>query len=262
MVLLHGLGATSDYWPRAYDRIGDNARVVVPDLLGFGCSLDEDRSSFTVEDHLDALDSCVAARASGADRFIVLAHSMGTGLALGFAARHLDRVDHLICVGAPVYPDARSARGAFGEAGAMGRVFLLDTDWARCLCALSCRARTASGLLMALVEPRLPVAVARRASLHTWPAYRDTVEELILQHDWAAGFDVLIEAGIPIDLLHGSADDIGSQPFIDQLLGGCPGVSLSTVEGADHHLAITHSAVVLEHLGRTERSVDGPVPGG
>lgn len=42
ILLLHGLGATGDYWGAAYDALGENHRVLIPDLLGFGRSLDED----------------------------------------------------------------------------------------------------------------------------------------------------------------------------------------------------------------------------
>ena len=38
IVLLHGLGASGDYWGSVYDRLGDGHRLVVPDLLGFGAS--------------------------------------------------------------------------------------------------------------------------------------------------------------------------------------------------------------------------------
>ena len=248
VLMLHGLGATSDYWPGAYDVLDDVARVVVPDLLGFGRSLDESRSSFTLANHLDALDSCVELAAPGAQRIVVVAHSMGSAVALGFAGRHPDRTAHVILVGAPVYADPDAATGAFDTGGAMGRLFLLDTDWARRLCALSCRARSLSGAVMALGEPRLPIPIARRASLHTWEAYRDSVEQLILHHDWQRAFDAVIGAGIELDLYHGSDDTIGDQTHIERLVGGRAGVALHTVDDADHHLAITHAGTVLSRI--------------
>lgn len=120
VLLLHGLGATGDYWPDAYDRLGEFARVVVPDLLGFGRSLDGSRSSFALDDHLDALDTCVERAAPETKRFIVVAHLMGSGLALGLAGRHPDRTVHVVLVGAPVYPDPDAATGAF-DAGSHGK---------------------------------------------------------------------------------------------------------------------------------------------
>lgn len=249
LLLLHGLGATSEYWPASYDALAARGLLVVPDLLGFGRSLDEARSSFTLHDHADALDSAIDTLAPDATGFVVVAHSMGAGVALEFARRHIDRVVRVVCIGAPVYPDERSASGAFDEAGAMGRVFLLDTAWAQRLCALSCRHRRLSGWLTVLLEPRLPVAIARRATLHTWPAYRDSVRHLILHYDWATAFATLAGAGIEIELLHGSDDTIGDQQYIELLVRDLATVSTHAVDGADHHLAITHAAEVIDRIG-------------
>ena len=45
-----------DIFGAGFDRLAERHRVVVPDLLGFGRSLDEARTAFSVEAHLDALD--------------------------------------------------------------------------------------------------------------------------------------------------------------------------------------------------------------
>ena len=61
VVLLHGLVATGDVFGAAFDPIADQATLVVPDLLGFGRSLDDSRERFTPDDHLDALDEMLDA---------------------------------------------------------------------------------------------------------------------------------------------------------------------------------------------------------
>lgn len=43
VILLHGLTASGDYFGAEYDRLADHAQLVIPDLLGFGRSLDEPR---------------------------------------------------------------------------------------------------------------------------------------------------------------------------------------------------------------------------
>lgn len=46
VVVLHGLLATGDVVGEPYDTLAANHRVIVPDLLGFGRSLDEDCDDF------------------------------------------------------------------------------------------------------------------------------------------------------------------------------------------------------------------------
>ncbi len=68
-VLLHGLVATGDVFGAAFDPITEAATLVVPDLLGFGRSLDEERTAFPVEDHLDTLDETLTALGLSATLF-------------------------------------------------------------------------------------------------------------------------------------------------------------------------------------------------
>lgn len=54
IVLLHGLVTSGDAWGQGYDRLSYKQRLIVPDLLGFGGSLDTERSDFSLVAHLDA----------------------------------------------------------------------------------------------------------------------------------------------------------------------------------------------------------------
>lgn len=84
-VIFHGLGATADYFGRSYDGLGDQQRVAIPDLLGFGGSLDENRSSFGLKDHLDALDASLLADAPS-EEVVIIAHFDGLGAGHGLGA--------------------------------------------------------------------------------------------------------------------------------------------------------------------------------
>ena len=167
VVLLHGLVSSGEVFGAAYDPLADtHYRVVVPDLLGFGRSIDEARTEFGVEDHLDALDELADRTGLFDRRWTVAAHSMGSALALRWAARHRHRIDRVVCWGAPIYRSPEAARTQI-SGSAMTRLFALDTRWAERACAISCNHRRAAGWLAAGLAPTLPVAVARAASVHT-----------------------------------------------------------------------------------------------
>ncbi len=244
VLLLHGLGGSNVYWPQAYDTLANDATVIAPDLLGFAGSLDEDRASFTLDDHIEALDECLRVAAPETETLTIIAHSMGSCLAIEMALRNSDVMQKLVCAGAPIFPDRTAAARAISRSNPMARLLLLDETWAHRACRLNCGHRTIAGLLAALVEPTLPPAITRTASLHTWPAYRDSLDELVLTYDWATKIRRLDEAGIRATFLWGSDDAIGDIDYARTLAGPH---SVVEVPSNGHHLPITDAAQLLRH---------------
>ena len=241
IVLLHGLGATADYFGDVYEGLGNTHRLVMPDLLGFGRSLDERRDDFSLESHIEALDGALTSLGLADARVLVAAHSMGSAIALEWAARHADRVTRVVLWGPPVYPDAEAAEQIGENLGGMVRLFLTDTPWAERACALSCRHRTASGWVMAAASPRWPPEISRRASLHTWRAYSDSLRDLVLHPDWPALFDL----DVPVTVFRGTEDRIGDR---EHLTSVARRADIVDVEGADHHVALTHPHLLFDLL--------------
>lgn len=245
VVLLHGLVSTGDVFGVAYDQLAHRHRLVVPDLLGFGRSIDESRTDFSTESHLDALDELARRTGLFDRRWTLGAHSMGSSLALRWAARHPNRVDRVVCWGAPIYGSPEAARTQI-SGGVMTRLFALDTSWAERACAVSCRHRNAAGWLSVLAEPRLPVAVARAAPQHTWPAYRDAMRGLVIDPDWRELLGALDTTGSSTRLFWGNNDGVGDPSFAASITGSTQYVS--SIVGADHHLPMTHPELCCTHL--------------
>lgn len=259
VVLLHGLVSSGDVFGAAYDRLATVARLVVPDLLGFGRSMDESRSSFPVDAHLSALDDLAEDAGLFQRRWTVGAHSMGSALALQWALRHADRIDRVVCWGPPIYGSPRAARTRI-TGSRMARLVVLDTAWAERACAISCRHRDGVGVLTAAVEPDLPVAVARAVTRHTWPAYRDAMRHLVLEPDWEQLLADLDQRRVPIRLVWGSEDPVGDPDLAGAYADAGQHTGLTRVPGADHYLPMTHPALCLAHLGvdvRGRRRPDG-----
>lgn len=246
ILLLHGLVATGDVFGETPSLFARNHRVVVPDLLGFGRSLDEHRTDFSAAAHLGALDDLVT-HELGDRRIRIGAHSMGSALALRWAAANPDRVDHVVCLGAPIYRDADAANRALSDFGLMGRSLILDDRIARAICAFNCRHRTIAGLVSAVVAPRWPIPIARQASLHTWPAYIAALEEQIINCPWSDLVEQLAQANVPIRLIKGSRDSIGD-PALLQELGARTGIDVTIVAG-DHTLPAANPTLLVNSLG-------------
>lgn len=248
VVLLHGLISTGDVFGAAYDQLAATHRLVVPDLLGFGRSMDEERVSFGVEAHLDALDEL-------ADRtglfespcWTLGAHSMGVSLALRWAGRHPDRIVRVVGWGAPVYPSPEQARSHIAGS-MMTRLFALDTELAARACALSCRHRTAAGWLSVVAEPRLPVSIARAAPLHTWPAYREAIQHLVLDVDWDDLVGECDRHAIEVGFVWGAKDRVGDRICAERLVEHRRLGWVEELDRGDHRLPLTNPTTCIEQL--------------
>src|SRR5688572_2143511 len=86
IVLLHGLAGSERYYGAAFDALASDARLVVPDLLGFGKS-PKPPSGYGPDQHSAALGETLDAL--GVDAPVLLVgHSAGALVALAFARRN------------------------------------------------------------------------------------------------------------------------------------------------------------------------------
>jgi pimeloyl-ACP methyl ester carboxylesterase len=205
-VLLHGLAGSGEVFGAAYDQLASHGRLAVPDLLGFGRSMDLDRQDFGLGAHLDALDEMLEALGPTDVPVTVAGHSMGGVLALCWAARRPAGIERVVTWGAPLYRDPAEARRHVPRTGWMARLFALESPLAQEACAWMCEHRALAAWLGVLLYPRLPVQLARQGVLHTWPAYRDAMNELVLRADWPAALRALDTAGVPVILAAGRRD--------------------------------------------------------
>jgi pimeloyl-ACP methyl ester carboxylesterase len=207
IVLLHGLTASGDWWGGGYDRLAAEADVVVPDLLGFGGSMDLAREAFSREAHLDALDAMMDDLDLHGRPLTVVGHSMGTLVALHWAARRPETA-RVVTFCAPLYDDRQEAERHIAHLGPLERFFGLHTTLAERTCALMCKYRTTAQWLWTAVSPQWPVRLARHGVLHTWPAYLGGMEGLIIRGGWQQAISQLDDRGVPVHLADGAQDPI------------------------------------------------------
>ncbi len=109
-MLLHGLPASGDTFGATFDALTRHGQLVVPDLLGFGRSQNQEGEDFSLNAHLDALDAMAEELGLDARRLVVAGHSMGGLLAWHWAARRATQIDAVVTWCTPLFRSRREAR--------------------------------------------------------------------------------------------------------------------------------------------------------
>ena len=245
-VLLHGITASGDIYGAAWDELAGAGRVVIPDLLGFGRSMDEGREDFSLQAHLAALDDMLTALELDRMPLTVVGHSLGGLLALHWGARRIE-TQKVFSFSAPLYHDAAEADRRISGMGVMERLFA-QGPIAQAACALMCRYRRTAGWLFVALEPRWPVAVARMGAMHTWPSYLAAMN-LIRHGGWERALSALEAADVPVVLANGGQDPVPVPSRGKELATARKAVTTVIHPAADHELPVTcpHWCLPLVH---------------
>src|SRR4051794_9188020 len=113
VILLHGLGGSSQVWQFSIPALAEKYHVVVPDQIGFGKS-DKPFVNYRIRTYVDFLDQfCKQLKI---ERATLVGNSMGGWIAAMFTASFPDRVDKLVLVDAAGYapPKDFDMRSLFG----------------------------------------------------------------------------------------------------------------------------------------------------
>lgn len=94
VVFLHSLAGNSGQWAAQLQHVRATRRGVAIDLRGHGRSAPPQGREYGIG--IQASDVAAAADALELDRFALVGHSFGAGVALEYAAAHPDRVTHLL----------------------------------------------------------------------------------------------------------------------------------------------------------------------
>jgi pimeloyl-ACP methyl ester carboxylesterase len=100
VILLHGLGGSTQVWQLNIGALAEKYHVVVPDQIGFGKS-DKPLVNYRIRTYVDFLDQfCKQLKI---ERASLVGSSMGGWIAAAFTAAFPDRVDKLVLVDAAGY---------------------------------------------------------------------------------------------------------------------------------------------------------------
>lgn len=244
IVLLHGLVASGVFWGATYDRLADDHRLIIPDLLGFGRS-PRPAAGYRPDDHVDALVSCLD-DLGVTEPALIGAHSLGTLIALRLAATHPGRVSSIVAFGPPVYPDTAAAKAHVSATGPMARLLVLPGDTAEIVCRWVCRHREVAGRLAVIANPGLPAPVAADAVQHSWASYSQTLERVLLAADAPTWLD---DVQCPVRLVAGVDDPVVDHAFLGRLAARHANVTVERWDGG-HELPLARAEDCVKVLRR------------
>ncbi|MEZ5143754.1 MAG: alpha/beta fold hydrolase [Acidimicrobiales bacterium] len=117
LLLLHGIGDSSDSWLPVLDDLAEDVTVLAPDLLGHGRS-DKPRADYSVGGFANGMRDLL--EVLGIERVTVVGHSLGGGVAAQFAYQYPERCDRLVLVssggvGRAVTPFLRFASAPYAD---------------------------------------------------------------------------------------------------------------------------------------------------
>ena len=260
LVLLHGLASSSRYWLNMQP-LAQRYRVLAPDLLGFGRSPKPPRSEYMPADHLAALRPALTRRSGGP--FHLLGHSLGSLLALHYAAAYPEDVQTLTLASLPVLGSCAWGHGA---SGAMNRWHRITVHTASGHRFFNAGMRAVAPFWMAM-GPRLrrdlPAVAARAALDCTWSSYWRSLEAVVYGTDVPGLLD---RVHAPVLVIHGPGDTVAPIEPVRALAAARADVRLVEIAGAGHNpYHSDHGAFVaaLESAlarGYSERSQPVTIP--
>ena len=234
LVLLHGLASSSRYW-LDMQPLAQRHRVLAPDLLGFGRSPKPRGSEYTPADHLAALRPALNRRVAGP--FHLLGHSLGSLLALHYAATYPEDVRTLTLASLPVLG---SCAWGHGTNGAMNRWHRL-TVHTRSGHRFFNTGMRAVAPVWTVVGPRLrrdlPAVAARAALESTWTSYWRSLEAVVYGTD-VPGLLERVQA--PVLVIHGPGDTVAPIEAVRSLAAARSDVRLVEIPGAGHNPYHSH----------------------
>ena len=230
VVLLHGFPLSSEMWTPIRTAVEQVARLITPDLRGFGGS-DAPESDYTMETL--AADVVRLADQLGLERFVLGGHSMGGYVALRLASRHADRLAGLILVDTRASAD--TPEGKVRREEAIARI----------------RRREAAALLDEFVPNLVGPSTRERAprQLAELRAIAGAIPEHVLagclagMRDRPDSSDVLPGLDIPVLVIAGQEDTI-APPETGQAMAA----------------AVPHATLVVIPLAGHTPSVERPIP--
>ena len=96
LLLIHGIGDSSDSWRPVFEQLAEHYTVIAPDLLGHGRS-EKPRADYSVAAFANGMRDLLSVLE--VDRVTVVGHSLGGGVAAQFAYQFPDRCERLVLVG-------------------------------------------------------------------------------------------------------------------------------------------------------------------
>ena len=234
ILLIHGIGDSSDTWRDLIRELARDHTVIAPDLLGHGRS-DKPRADYSVAAYANAMRDLLTVL--DIEKATVVGHSLGGGVAMQFAYQYPERCERLVVV---------SSGGVSREVTPLLRAASLPPAHAVLPLLQFPVARTLGKALFKLLElfdhdigrdaddmlrifDALPDATSRAAFIRTLHAVVDWRGQVITMLDRC-----YLTRGMPTLLIWGDRDAVIPYEHAKLAHAAMPGSRLETFRGAGH----------------------------
>lgn len=262
VVLVHGLGLSTDSWGRVPELLAGEHRVVAYDLRGHGQSGDARSGDYSMEAQARDLDAVLREVVPDGAAAVVVGNSFGGGVIVA----HAHHCGH-----------ERVAGAVFAGSGGSGITFPgfparslpdpvqtgLRLAWMKALrigALLGRRLRAADAVADHLVRrsaftadtPDELVAQVRESFLGSRPLALARTTLASVSHDDTR---MAPDLDVPALVVHGSADPEVPADELQELISALPDVELVNLLGEGHMLPLTRPETVAEQVARWVRHV-------
>lgn len=219
LVLLHGIESSGHYWDGIVPALATNNHIVAVDLLGYGDSPKPNNIAYSIEDQVAYLHNTL--QQLNLPKVAIAAHSLGTIIALAYAAKYPNAVTKLTMI-APVY----------SQQNIHTKKFLL-----RRLNLVSVIADTGQ------LHPEMAKAIGDKRLQQLLPTMR-TVQNLIRTQQplaWAKQAQK-----IPVSFVYGSSDALIDSTILERIAKQFTDSSITILPSQGHNFTLTAPAEALK----------------
>ncbi|PKU72948.1 probable lysophospholipase BODYGUARD 3 [Dendrobium catenatum] len=255
VLFIHGFISSSSFWtetvfPNFSDTAKSRYRLFAMDLLGFGRSPKPADSLYTLREHVDMIERSVLQR-HGVRSFHIVAHSLGSILALALAVKYPDAVRSLTLLAPPYFPVPKGEQGTqyVLRRVAQRRVWPLISLGASVACWYEHISRTVSLLMCKhhlfwefifrfFTRNRIRTFLMEGFFCHTHNAAWHTLHNVICgTAGKIEGYLDTVRDRMPscaVTILHGTDDDLLPVSCSSAVKARIPRADLRVIDGKDH----------------------------
>jgi len=223
IVFLHGLGGTHRYWQSVMDDVTCQSHLIFMDLLGFGDSPRPYRR-YTIDLHVAELKKALGDRKN----LTLVGHSLGSALAMAFAARYPELVNRLVLISFPYFG---SKHKAYRWLRRTPSGWLLTNMLVTALVCLVTRALAKRILPLFLRD--YPVEVVEDLVKHNIMSSVSSLWDVLYRYDLAREAEKITTA-LPVIFIHAEDDITAPVIEIKKLVKRYAGWKLYLINGTGH----------------------------
>jgi len=229
IILLHGLTGSLKYWKHGQIYFPECYSLLLIDLLGFGDS-PKPKCSYTIQEHLGAIEKIVIKEEYDSGNCIVVGHSLGAILSMALVGKNPDWFQGLAVIGVPNFKGKKAIQNIFSKSSIWDSISVNSKYKFVCFFHPL--------YITEYFRPKnIPMDIFKDVGKHTWISYYHTLDEVIINSDLEALVTKINDQRILI--IHGENDSAAPIENMEDLLPIFNNAKYVRITDADHQIYLT-----------------------